>query len=143
MPPLRKTPRETAGLIWQPEILPMLYAMATMVNPNARAVSKYPLPLAASHPTSIAVPHPRVTRTDVPINSATYFFMVSTLPSIYFSVIIFLFYSIANHAMENMNSCCPEGFLYTFRTFFRYQIRPHHSHFKRKKRSCNRQDKRR
>jgi hypothetical protein len=50
-----------------------------MESPNARAVRRYPEPLAASQPTSIAVPHPMITSTAVPIASARYFFIMMIL----------------------------------------------------------------
>lgn len=55
--------------------------MATMVRPKARAVSRYPLPLAASQPTSMAVPQPTMTRTAVPIASAMFFFIGKNPPT--------------------------------------------------------------
>ena len=73
--PASRHPSDTAGLIWHPDILPMLYAIATITRPKANAVKIYPLPDAESQPTSIAVPQPKVTSTAVPISSAMYFFM--------------------------------------------------------------------
>ena len=64
----------TAALKCPPDIFPTLYAIATTARPNASAVRIYPLP-AASHPTSIAVPHPINTNTHVPIISDKYFFI--------------------------------------------------------------------
>ena len=38
--PLTSIAMETAGLMWQPEMLPMEYAMATITRPKAAAVRK-------------------------------------------------------------------------------------------------------
>ena len=60
-------------------MLPIEYAMATITRPKANAVRIYPPPLAASHPTNIAVPQPKVTKTHVPINSAIHFLTKSII----------------------------------------------------------------
>jgi hypothetical protein len=72
--PLRKTPRVIAGLIWQPEIPPIAYAMATTERPKAIAV---PTTDAVSTPQFrlTAAPHPKNVSTNVPTISAKYFFI--------------------------------------------------------------------
>ena len=59
-------------------MLPIEYAIATITSPNARAVSRYPVPFSAEQPTTAAVPHAKNTRTNVPMNSATYFLIEFT-----------------------------------------------------------------
>lgn len=54
--------------MWQPEILPMEYAIATMTKPKANDVpTKSPLVKAAT-------PQATKTRVNVPMHSATAFF---------------------------------------------------------------------
>ena len=55
--------------------------LQSLTGPNAIAVRTYPPPNSASHPTSIAVPHPRNTSVKVPIASAKYFFIIFIPPS--------------------------------------------------------------
>src|ERR1700742_1369792 len=73
MRPAVKTPRLTAGLIWQPETGPMPYAAAISPKPKANAIPKTP----TLSPATTAVPQPKSTRMNVPINSARYFFMIT------------------------------------------------------------------
>src|ERR1700744_6254483 len=73
MRPAVKTPRLTAGLIWQPETGPMPYAAAISPKPKANAIPKTP----TLSPATTAVPQPKSTRMKVPINSARYFFMIT------------------------------------------------------------------
>jgi hypothetical protein len=72
--PLNKQPSVIAGLMWQPLIPPIVYAIATTAKPKAIAV---PTTDAGSTPQLrlTAVPHPISTNTIVPIISAKYFFM--------------------------------------------------------------------
>lgn len=78
MRPDNRHPNVMAGLMWQPDIPPIAYAMATTDKPNARAV---PITVAARlgsddvHDKLTAVPQPIRTRTMVPTISAMYFFM--------------------------------------------------------------------
>ena len=70
--------RVMAGLMWHPEMLPMVYAMATTERPNANATPKVPVPAPtvwAIPPENTALPHPMSTRIMVPIISAKYFFI--------------------------------------------------------------------
>ena len=76
--PLRYTPRVMAGLIWHPEMPPIVYAMATTASPNASATPKVPVPaptVPATLPEKTALPQPMSTRTIVPVISAKYFFI--------------------------------------------------------------------
>ena len=72
--PLKRQPKVMAGLMWQPLIPPMVYAIATTAKPKAIAV---PTTDAGSTPQLrlTAVPQPISTKTIVPIISAKYFFI--------------------------------------------------------------------
>ena len=50
-----------------------------MTPPNASAVSIYAASAEAVHPVTAATPQPTKTSTNVPMNSARYFFMISSL----------------------------------------------------------------
>ena len=79
IPPESHTPNVTAGLMWQPEMFPMVYAIATTDNPNANATPIVPTPaptVSAAPPANTALPHPISTRIIVPMSSATYFFII-------------------------------------------------------------------
>jgi hypothetical protein len=69
------TPNVIAGLIWQPEIPPIVYAIPTTAKPKAKAV---PTTDAVSTPQLklTAVPQPIRTRTIVPTISAKYFLII-------------------------------------------------------------------
>ena len=58
-------PSVTAGLMWQPLIGPMTYAMISSAKPNERATPTWP-----SSGERIAAPGPSITSTAVPTNSA-------------------------------------------------------------------------
>ena len=69
-------PIETAGLMWHPDMSPITYAIATIDNPNAIAIPRFP----KTEPAIAALPHPNNTRTIVPINSAIYLFISEIIP---------------------------------------------------------------
>src|SRR5579863_388916 len=69
--PAANMPRLTAGLMWQPEMGPMLYAAPISANPKAKAMPTTP----TLSPATTAVPQPNNTRMNVPTNSAKYLFM--------------------------------------------------------------------
>lgn len=74
--PDRKTPKVIAGFIWQPEILPIVYAIATTDKPKANATPSVPTDRKGCYaPAKTAAPQPISTSTIVPINSAKYLFM--------------------------------------------------------------------
>ena len=74
--PAVNTPRLTAGLMWQPEIGPMPYAIAISAKPKAKAMPSTPMPLGwPILPAITAAPQPKNTRVKVPMNSAKYFRM--------------------------------------------------------------------
>ncbi len=80
MRPARYTPKVMAGLIWHPDIPPMAYAIATTDRPKAKATPSVPTPSPhepATSPVNMALPHPMITSTMVPINSAKYFFIIT------------------------------------------------------------------
>ena len=88
---VRRHPSETAGLMWQPEILPIEYAIATITSPKARAVA------TKSPHVAPATPHAAKTKTKVPINSAADFLK---------SVLIFPPFFIFNtHFITQKKSC--------------------------------------
>src|SRR5260370_4320782 len=66
-----RTPSVTAGLMWQPDMGPMAYAIASSAKPNASATPKNPMWL----PARTALPTPPNTNTKVPTNSAEYLFI--------------------------------------------------------------------
>src|SRR3954447_21398098 len=68
-------PNVTAGLMWHPEMCPMVYAMASSDSPKARDTPTNP----TLSPDSTAQPHPPKTRTNVPTNSARYLDMLVVL----------------------------------------------------------------
>ena len=74
--PLSNTPNVIAGLIWHPEIPPIVYAIATTDKPKAKAVPITVSGSALLQPKLTAVPHPIRTSTIVPNISAKYFFIV-------------------------------------------------------------------
>ena len=59
-----KHARDTAGLIWQPEILPINKDMITITSPNVREVTNKEPPVTA------ATPQAKNTNTNVPMASA-------------------------------------------------------------------------
>ncbi len=78
--PEKKAPSVMAGLIWQPEIPPMVYAIATTDKPKAKAVPITVPALATSAQFDeqfrlTTTPQPITTSTMVPIISAKYFFI--------------------------------------------------------------------
>jgi hypothetical protein len=74
-----------AGLIWQPEIGPIAYAIATTASPKANAIPNIPIPGGAFSSTAVgmvvplttAAPQPNNTKAKVPMSSAKYFFIMS------------------------------------------------------------------
>ena len=63
-------PIVTAGLIWHPEIDPIVNAIVSSVSPNANATPRNPIPVFGKPAASTALPHPPNTSQNVPINSA-------------------------------------------------------------------------
>ena len=63
------SPSDTAGLMWQPDTLPMTNAIATMDRPNASAMPTGP----SAAPPIAALPQPNRVSTKVPSVSAAYF----------------------------------------------------------------------
>src|SRR5260370_16186358 len=63
-------PIVTAGLIWHPEIDPIVNAIVSSVRPNASATPRNPIPVFGKPAASTALPHPPKTSQKVPINSA-------------------------------------------------------------------------
>src|SRR5574344_1667746 len=78
MRPLKNTPSVMAGLIWHPEIPPMVYAIVTTETPKATATVKT-CAVVPHPPLKIAEPQPMKTSTIVPIISAKYFFIITFL----------------------------------------------------------------
>src|ERR1700676_3180442 len=63
-------PIVTAGLIWHPEIDPIVNAIVNRVRPKASATPRNPIPVFGKPAASTALPHPPKTSQKVPINSA-------------------------------------------------------------------------
>ena len=73
--PLNQTPIVIAGLIWHPDIDPIVYAMATTDRPKAKAIVNTAATEVAP-PFITAAPHPIKTSTIVPIISAKNLFFI-------------------------------------------------------------------
>ena len=76
--PLRRQPKVIAGLMWQPLVPPIVYAIATTAKPKASAVPTTVDAKAGSfevQPKLTAAPQPIRTKTMVPNISAKYFFI--------------------------------------------------------------------
>src|SRR5262249_32017618 len=71
----------TAGLMWQPEIGPIAYAIAVTARPKAKALGRRPPGAALTQPPIATDPQPISTRTAVPIASARYFLSASLIVS--------------------------------------------------------------
>src|SRR5450755_707693 len=72
--PATARPTVTAGLMWQPEIGPIAYAIATSAKPNASEMPSGP----SACPSNTAEPTPTNTSTNVPTSSAKYRFIPSS-----------------------------------------------------------------
>src|SRR4030066_598048 len=70
---------ETAGLMWQPEMAPMVYTMTSSESPKAKAIEGI---VVCEMPRKTALPQPMNTNTKVPMNSAAYFFQAVSLTSV-------------------------------------------------------------
>src|SRR5271163_3080385 len=64
------SPIVTAGLIWHPEIDPIVKAIVKRVRPKANATPRKPIPTLGKPAAKMALPHPPKTSQKVPINSA-------------------------------------------------------------------------
>src|SRR3954471_2850435 len=65
---LSTKPSVTAGLMWQPDTWPIVYAIASSASPNANATPYAPILSAAR----MALPGPTIMSTAVPVASAMY-----------------------------------------------------------------------
>src|SRR3954464_9150084 len=74
----------TAGLMWQPEIGPIPYAIMVTASPNEKAIPRISTKVRPSTLPVAAAPQPTSTSTAVPSASAAYFFMLlrcSSMPA--------------------------------------------------------------
>ena len=82
------SPTDTAGLIWHPEIGPMVKAIVSKVRPKAKATPRKPIPKFGNAAANTALPQPPKTNQNVPKNSAVARFVIDISSPEKFSVLV-------------------------------------------------------